>query len=664
MAEPTSPPAPTSLDLCQRVLARAEAAEQLGDAVARDDAAAAAALAATLEQASVAMARALAAFQQAPPADGGATNRQLGLHLARLKAADQRTRALLTAARAESLAAWLAEARQRRPEATTLAAEVLRAPWDAGRDLVVVGAEPRDALIEALRAAGQRRIFCLGVPSRSVDVGAGHVLRAFATLGELEAACEDLASPPPTRVRVVGSFGSETAAITARVQEAASRVARMVDSFAVYGRAFLTAGARNFVAIARHASVAALSGVMKGVPAVIVSAGPSLDRNIAQLTAWKGRAVIIAINRAVPALLQAGVGPDIALAIDPLNLSGHFAAVRPGDITALGLGAAVVPGLFDVPADRHFTMAASPDIEAWSYEFLKEDARLPFGGTVAHTALQLALRMGCAPITVIGQDFALDGTKFYADGAADGGRRAQVVEGGAAATLDLAQVSDRQALSAGMPALERALPRLGQVELIPVPGYHQTGDVMTTPTMQMQLVAYRQMAVAASARTRLVNATEGGAFIEGMEHLPLATMTAALGPPLPITAKLRAALEPRQRSLRCGRMAKGLRVLLERLSALAAQAETLLPAARGGTLETRVAARFVAQVNEMPALRTILRTWTMGTQRALHEAGAPDDETTALLSATIEALGVYGPAVQAALQALGRASSSDHDPAT
>jgi hypothetical protein len=623
MAKPTPPaqlPEQSPHELCQRVLERALVAERVGDAVESRDVARAAALAEAIERAAAGMSRAAAAFKAAPPPPGQAAliNQQLGTLLARVKAADVRNRALFGAAGVDSLTAWLQRCGQ-----SAFVDEVLHAPWDRTRDLVVVGAPPDDPLVIALKAAGQRRIFCLHGPTRAIETSAAHTLRAFATLAELEVACAEIAWPPPTRARIVGNFGAETVGITTRVQEATSRVAQMVESFGLYGRAFLTAGARNLGAIARYPSVAALKGLFKGVPALIVSAGPSLDLNLDQVARWKGRAVIIAINRSVQALRRAGVAPDIALAIDPLNLSSHFAGLRPGELTALGLGAAVAPELFEVPAERVFTIAASPDIESWMYEPLKEDARLPFGGTVAHTALQLALRMGCAPITVIGQDFALDGAKFYADGAADGGRRAEARAGSHGPTLDLARVTDRVALSAGMSELERALPRLGEVDLVRVPGYH--GDeVLTTPTMQSQLCAFRQMAVAAAARTRLVNATEGGAFIEGMEHLPLAAMTATLGKiERDIARKLRAALEPRQVQRRCGRMAKALSSLSEKLTALEAAAEV-----------------------------PFLRTWALGTRRGLRDAGEPDDEALALLLAAGEALAVYGPAIERALAQL------------
>jgi hypothetical protein len=167
--------------------------------------------------------------------------------------------------------------------------------------------------------------------------------------------------------------------------------------------------------------------------------------------------------------------------------------------------------------------------------------------------------------------------------------------------------------------------------------------------MQAQLTAYRQMAVAASARTRLVNATEGGAFIEGMEHLPLSTMTAALGATLPIAAKLRTALQPRQLPQRRGRLAKSLRALHQRLTALAAEAEALLPAARAGAASAEARARFRRQAAAIP----FLATWAMGTRRDLREAGQRDDEDLALLVAAGEALRTYAPAIERALAELG-----------
>lgn len=62
--------------------------------------------------------------------------------------------------------------------------------------------------------------------------------------------------------------------------------------------------------------VSSLTGVLQGIPAIIVGSGPTLDRNIQHLKDAKGKACIFACDSAVLALLDYGVVPDIVLTTD------------------------------------------------------------------------------------------------------------------------------------------------------------------------------------------------------------------------------------------------------------------------------------------------------------------------------------------------------------
>ncbi|MCM0755224.1 DUF115 domain-containing protein [Desulfovibrio aminophilus] len=66
---------------------------------------------------------------------------------------------------------------------------------------------------------------------------------------------------------------------------------------------------RNVACVNRVGELATLRDAAAGRPAVLALPGPSLDPQA--LAAFSGRAVIIAVGRALPALLSAGVVPDI-----------------------------------------------------------------------------------------------------------------------------------------------------------------------------------------------------------------------------------------------------------------------------------------------------------------------------------------------------------------
>src|SRR2546425_6410828 len=60
-----------------------------------------------------------------------------------------------------------------------------------------------------------------------------------------------------------------------------------------------------------------LFGRFRNVPLVIVSAGPSLDRNIRELRNMEGRCFILAVDTALRPLLAAGVAPHAVIIADP-----------------------------------------------------------------------------------------------------------------------------------------------------------------------------------------------------------------------------------------------------------------------------------------------------------------------------------------------------------
>ena len=60
----------------------------------------------------------------------------------------------------------------------------------------------------------------------------------------------------------------------------------------------------------------------RDIPVIIVSAGPSLNKNCKELKKAKGRAIIIAITHSMNTLYTAGIIPDLVAVIDPQDM--HF----------------------------------------------------------------------------------------------------------------------------------------------------------------------------------------------------------------------------------------------------------------------------------------------------------------------------------------------------
>jgi len=313
--------------------------------------------------------------------------------------------------------------------------------------------------------------------------------------------------------------GSRGAAILATVRSCKSRIVagdqareRIVsfrDTVNGAGTAFAMHVIANLPPIAAWPSAARLRGAFQGRPAVIVGAGPSLDKNIEVLHRFKGKAVIIAVSHSLLALERAGIVPDIAIAIDPADIMHHFAGASVDKLGALLLATSFDPRGFDLPARRFLTVGANAGLDTWAYRGLEEDIFIPTGGSVANTAFSLLHLWGCNPIILVGQDLSFPDGRYYASTTCDGDAMFEVSPDGTKGRVTSRGEASQKLYGPGTTHNVRR-----------VPGYHG-GEVVTDFGFHMAWKWFVDATKNLDGRVTLLNCTEGGARIEGMEHVKL-----------------------------------------------------------------------------------------------------------------------------------------------
>lgn len=171
-------------------------------------------------------------------------------------------------------------------------------------------------------------------------------------------------------------------------------------------------------------SVADLRGILpKDVPVIIVSAGPSLNKNIRDLKAAVGKACIIATDTAMKPLLNEGIVPDLFVIVDGLKPAELF---QHKDISKSAM--VTMTAVSTEPMDMHkgrkfFYYSESPfETEMVRHIDAMEERTvllpvLPTGGSVATSAYSLGVYMGAKTVILVGQDLALTGNKGHVDGA-------------------------------------------------------------------------------------------------------------------------------------------------------------------------------------------------------------------------------------------------------
>ncbi|MEM7756064.1 MAG: 6-hydroxymethylpterin diphosphokinase MptE-like protein [Planctomycetota bacterium] len=169
--------------------------------------------------------------------------------------------------------------------------------------------------------------------------------------------------------------------------------------------------------------VADLTGTATGKPAIVVSAGPSLSRNIDLLSepGVRDRFVIVATQTTLKPLLRAGVKPHFVTALDYHEISRRFyEGLTAEDVEGITLIAEskanpaildAYPGEVRCPAEERLDLLLGP-------EFASSPGSLKPGSTVAHLAYYVARHLGCDPVILIGQDLGFTDGQYYAAGAA------------------------------------------------------------------------------------------------------------------------------------------------------------------------------------------------------------------------------------------------------
>jgi hypothetical protein len=169
--------------------------------------------------------------------------------------------------------------------------------------------------------------------------------------------------------------------------------------------------------------IAELAGSERGKPAVIVSAGPSLRKNIDQLAqpGVRDRVVIIAVQTVLKQLLARGIRPHYVTALDYHAISTRFyERLTSKDVEGITL-------VIDPKAHPAIARAFPGCVRCARSEVLdktlgaglvREMGEVPAGATVAHLAYYLARHLGCTTAIFVGQDLGFTDNQYYSPGAA------------------------------------------------------------------------------------------------------------------------------------------------------------------------------------------------------------------------------------------------------
>jgi len=157
-----------------------------------------------------------------------------------------------------------------------------------------------------------------------------------------------------------------------------------------------------------------LKNAYSGIPAIIVSAGPSLDKNIPLLKNSGQRALTIAVATALKPLLKHNIKVDFVVAVDPEEFTLQFFDFEniPQN-TWLVFDPCAPSSVVDKFPDRKIRIDSGVCLSRWLAARQGEDNFLGKTLSVAHTAFLLARHLGCRPIILTGQDLSFDQRRLH-----------------------------------------------------------------------------------------------------------------------------------------------------------------------------------------------------------------------------------------------------------
>lgn len=159
-------------------------------------------------------------------------------------------------------------------------------------------------------------------------------------------------------------------------------------------------------------------------PAIILAAGPSLDKNIHKLKDVKGRALIIAVDAAVNTAIANNIRPDMIVSDDP-HIKVVAAEDSPQSVIRRELPLVIrlqgSASIRDACRGRKFyTSVVDYYIGGVLEGFGKIMPVVQSGGSVANTAYSVARMLGCSAIILMGQDLGFPDNKQHAKDAFEG----------------------------------------------------------------------------------------------------------------------------------------------------------------------------------------------------------------------------------------------------
>lgn len=153
--------------------------------------------------------------------------------------------------------------------------------------------------------------------------------------------------------------------------------------------------------------------VPNNIPAIVVSAGPSLDKNIKELHRAVGKFLIVSTDTALKPLALEGITPDISAIMDSKKDERYLSEESSRRVPIVCTPRGGTEFLHLHSGKKFFINDFCDHIGKFMKDNGHELIGLDTGGSVANACFAIAQLFGCKKIILVGQDLAYTGDKTH-----------------------------------------------------------------------------------------------------------------------------------------------------------------------------------------------------------------------------------------------------------
>lgn len=258
--------------------------------------------------------------------------------------------------------------------------------------------------------------------------------------------------------------------------------------FIEHGLDFIKNNYTFFPYVAKSKSLSKLRDLMpENIPMIIVSAGPSLVRNMNELKRAKGKSLIIAVDAAINPLMENGIIPDINICVDP-SKGAEYIASEGSEYIPLCCGMNAGRNLVSSHKGEKILFSDNNDFLNVFFEENNIDiVALSTGGSVSTNAYSLARYLKTNRVILVGQDLAYTNDESHAKGSVRGNETMDDVKAGLSKNEDI----------------------------------DIYGKPIKTSVIFLHFKHWFEEQIKSFPEIKVIDATEGGALIKGSEIMTL-----------------------------------------------------------------------------------------------------------------------------------------------